>query len=365
MKYPIEKVLSENVSGRTRIGYLLVDWSLRILAANEAVSIWSQREDTKIVGNALTDVLPEFIGLEAVLQDILKGRRDAFILPRVRYKLAHDETVYVDMQVEPFMQFGASLLVTLVDVTEQALQEQQLQQQRNELGMLATRLEATRDQLLFVLERFVPKMVAKEIVSTQQLPTLGEIQYCQATILFADMRDFTKVAESYAPNQTLDILNAYLSVIIEAVQKYDGSIVQIVGDMIMATFNVPQTQQDHALRCIEAALYTAKVLKQFAQEIASPNLPKLGFGIGICSGFVTAGYLGASQRYRYAVVGDATNVAFHLCARAAAGQVLAAGSTIEAAGSNPSHTRFKPQFLERALLKRRQESVAIYEIEEG
>lgn len=364
MEYPIEQTLAKNVSGRMRIGYLLVDRDLRILAANDMVASWSVQEERQVLEQCLTDVLPEFVGMEPTLGEIIQKRRKPLILPRVKYPIANEQFVYVDIQVESFDQFDASLLITLVDVTEQAMQEQRLQQQRNELGILSHQLATAREQLAFVLERFVPATVAQSIVETRQLPAPGEIQHCQATILFADMRDFTKVAEAHSPNQTLDILNAYLTVIIDAIQKFDGSIVQIVGDMIMATFNVPQTDKDHALRSIQAALYTAEELKRFRDGADTSLLPKLGFGIGICSGFVTAGYLGATQRYRYAVVGDATNVAFHLCARAAAGQILAAESTVKTAVSDNHLFRFRAQLLESTTLKRRRESVKIYEIKQ-
>ncbi|MEZ4514945.1 MAG: adenylate/guanylate cyclase domain-containing protein [Chloroflexota bacterium] len=340
-----------------RVGYLLVDASLTILLANDLIPAFFQEESDSLNGRLLTDLLPELVGVEPVLQEISQGIRPSFILRQVQRNTNGDVPFYFDMIVEPVAHDEASLLVVVTDVTTITQQAQRLQQQRNELGMLTARLTAAREQLAYVIRRFVPTAVAQEIIEQQQLPLPGKTQGCEATIVFADMRNFTEMAEALTPEQTLDILNHYLTVVIEALQQYDGSIVQIVGDMVMASFNVPLAQPDHASRAVAAAQGVVASLRQFATQPQGAALPAVGFGLGICSGMVTAGYLGAAQRYRYAVVGDATNVAFHLCSRAASGQILVADSTARLLGDTTGL-----RALGQVTLKRRREQIAFYEV---
>ena len=357
MKSAVSLSLTPNMSEYFRVGYLLVDASLTILVANDLISVFCREEGGNLNGRLLTDLLPELIGVEPALQEISQGTRSSFVLRQVQRHVSADVLSYFDIIVEPVTHDNASLLVMMTDVTIPTEQAQRLQQQRNELGMLTARLTAAREQLAYVIRRFVPTAVAQEIIEQQQLPLPGKTQGCEATIVFADMRNFTELAEALTAEQTLDMLNRYLTVVIEALQQHDGSIVQIVGDMVMASFNVPLAQPDHAGRAVAAAQCVVASLQQFAAQTQATNLPLVGFGLGICSGTVTAGYLGAAHRYRYAVVGDATNVAFHLCSRAASGQILVADST---ACLLSDTTALQP--LGQVALKRRREQISYYEV---
>jgi adenylate cyclase len=135
------------------------------------------------------------------------------------------------------------------------------------------------------------------------------------------------------PDAILALLNEYLAVVAEAVLRHEGTLVQVVGDMVMGVFNLPAVQADHAQRAIEAGMDIQQSLRRHAQRNAhdaAPTHAPVGFGIGISTGRVVAGYLGMKQRYRYAVVGDTTNVAFYLCSQAAPGQVILDESTLNA-----------------------------------
>lgn len=342
---------------RLRLGYVLVDASLTIVMANDLIATFCQEKAWGYNGRLLTDLVPELIGVETLLQAIGQAAAPPLTLRQVQRTCDTSEPSYFDITVEPIAHPVATLLVIIGDVTIQAQQSQRLQQQRNDLDLLAAKLGAAREQLAYVIHRFVPTAVAQQIIEQQQLPLLGKTQCCEATLVFADMRQFTEVAEAFTPEQTLDILNQYLTVVINVLQHYQGSIVQIVGDMVMASFNVPQAQPDHADRAVAAAQAVVRALQQFAQEAPARGLPALGFGLGVCSGMVTAGYLGAAQGYRYAVVADATNVAYHLCARAAAGQILVADSTVRLL-RNVDVVRVVGQ----VMLKRRREQIVCYEV---
>lgn len=240
---------------------------------------------------------------------------------------------------------------------------QRLRQGHNELHLLCSQLcllcaqlYRANDRLAHLLQRFVPQKVAQELIHSRQSPRPGGEQR-QATILFVDARDFTAIAEAAGRGGVLDILNAHLRVISGAVRRHRGTLIQYAGDMVMAAFNVPDDQPHHPLLAARAALDVRDSLERFAAERQAASLPVLRFGIGLNTGPVTAGYLGVEYRYEYAAIGDTTNVAFHLCSKAAAGQILIGQMTLQRLDGR---ARITP--LGSVQLKRRHMPLPVYEL---
>ena len=126
----------------------------------------------------------------------------------------------------------------------------------------------------------------------------------------------------------------------------------------MVAFNVPDDQPDHPLRAARAALDMRDSLERFIAEDQPDIMPVLRFGFGLHTGTVVAGYLGAEDRYTYAAIGDATNVAFHICSQAAGGQIIISQATLDLLGDQ---VKVKP--LDAFPLKRRRATLAMYELE--
>ncbi len=338
------------------IGYLLLDADLVIQAANFQVRRWLDLPDGDWNGCVITDAIPELIGSESVIQS-LQETDTPYQLEGVFRPSEDGLGNYFDLQV---CRLGGEdkpvWLLTTTDVTRKARQEALLQQQRNEVQLLSAELAATNERMSYILNRLVPPAVARRMMEQQKMPAPGGELLREATILFADMRDFTTYAEVYKPADTLEFLNLYLAVVSESILRHDGSLVQLVGDMVMGVFNIPEEQPDHAMRAIQAAVDIQKSLRAF-NETADTRFPSVAFGIGISTGPVIAGYLGVQQRFRFAVVGDATNVAFHLSSLAAAGRILIGEATVQAAGE-AIEVREKGDF----QLKRRRKLVKVYEL---
>jgi adenylate cyclase len=129
----------------------------------------------------------------------------------------------------------------------------------------------------------------------------------EATILFADIEGFTEISETLQPGKIVEMLNAYFSVLTEAVEAHDGVITQFQGDAILATFNVPLRNPDHAAQAVRAAI-------QMRDAVAGRAFTghRLHCRIGINTGEVVAGAVGASDRLNYTVHGDAVNLAARL-----------------------------------------------------
>ncbi len=337
-----------------RIGYLLLSPELLIKSGNYHMQCWLDQPLASLVGCPVSMGFPELLGMEQWL-GTLREEDAPFHLGDIFRPSDDGLGNYFDMQITRLDQDGDYLLTT-VDVTQKARQEQRLQQQHNEGKLLSAELTIANERLSYILNRLVPASVAQTMMVNRKMPAPGSEMLREATILFADMRDSTAYAEIYQPADTLEFLNTYLSIVSEAILREEGSLVQLVGDMVMGVFNIPEEQQDHPTRAVRAAIAIQDSLTAFSQK-ADSGVPAVSFGVGVSTGPVVSGYLGFQQRFRYAVVGDATNVAFHLSSLAAGGRILLSQSTVELIDGEYS-------VIEKGemQLKRRRRLVKVYEL---
>jgi adenylate cyclase len=168
--------------------------------------------------------------------------------------------------------------------------------------------------------RYVSPQVANQILSLADAGNLqlgGEQR--EATIMFADIRGFTKMSESMTPKEIVNMLNAHLGVAIDRVLANGGMVNKFAGDNIMAVWNAPQPQAEHARLACKAACEIQHGLAELQEK--DPSLPKAQFGIGINTGSVVAGNVGSSGRTEYTVIGDAVNLASRICSATPATEV--------------------------------------------
>lgn len=149
----------------------------------------------------------------------------------------------------------------------------------------------------------------------------------EATVLFADIRGFTSIAENKDPQAVLDLLNDYLTRVTDAVIKHGGHLNKFAGDEAMAVFGAPLADANHPEAAVKAAL---EIQKRIAEVNAKKEPLHLGVGIGINSGEVVAGNLGSSKRMEYTVIGDNVNVAARLTSLARGGEILITKKTFDA-----------------------------------
>jgi class 3 adenylate cyclase len=160
------------------------------------------------------------------------------------------------------------------------------------------------EQLKFIREifgKYVPESVAKQIVASKGML---EPKQLKATILFSDIENFTATAESISPKQVVQMLSEYFPAVIEPITRHGGVVNQFQGDAMLVTFNVPIEDPLHAEKAVKAASEIQEVLK--GQTFAGVELRTR---IGINTGDVIAGNVGAGDRINYTVYGDAVNVA--------------------------------------------------------
>ena len=163
------------------------------------------------------------------------------------------------------------------------------------------------EQLKFIREifgKYVPESVAKQIVASKGAL---EPKQLKATILFSDIENFTGTAESIPPKQVVQMLSEYFPAVIEPITANGGVVNQFQGDAMLVTFNVPVEDPRHAEMAVKSALEIQEVLK--GRTFAGIELRTR---IGINTGDIIAGNVGAGDRINYTVYGDAVNIAARL-----------------------------------------------------
>jgi adenylate cyclase len=150
----------------------------------------------------------------------------------------------------------------------------------------------------------------------------------QITIIFADIRGFTTVAEQLSPERVVTLLNDYLAAMTDVVFKYDGTVDKFLGDGLMALFGAPLGHGDDVRRALACAKEMQTAFNQLRQKWRAEGLPDLQQGIGINTGEAVVGSIGSARRLDYTAIGDAVNTAQRLQSLAVGGQILISASTL-------------------------------------
>jgi adenylate cyclase len=163
-----------------------------------------------------------------------------------------------------------------------------------------------RDEQRKLFKTFATEEVADELLRTGF--SLGGKQVT-GSVLFADIRSFTTIAESQEPSESIDLLNQYFSLMFDAITNNGGTVNQLVGDGLLAMFGAPIFYEDHRERAVRAALQMLEQLKVFNQNQLAEGKAAIHIGIGIASGKMVAGYTGTQTRAIYTCIGDTVNLA--------------------------------------------------------
>ena len=187
-------------------------------------------------------------------------------------------------------------------------------------GQLVGALHERVDRLL---HQYLSPEVASTLIEDPALAALGGREV-DVTVLFADLRGFTSFSERAAPAEVVAMLNADFGVAVPALIAEGGTVVQFMGDAVMAIFNAPRPQPDHALRAARAAL---------AMQRAVGEMPGAGtrplFRVGLNSGPALVGNIGAAEIRSFSAIGDTTNLAARLQTYAPQGSIVIGASTYD------------------------------------
>jgi adenylate cyclase len=181
------------------------------------------------------------------------------------------------------------------------------------LGVATTVGAFERERVRDLFARFVPEAVVDDVLARAEdgLRLGGERKI--VTVMFSDIRGFTSYSEKHTPEEVIEVLNEYLTIMSDVIANHGGTLVAYMGDGIMAVFGAPTDQVDHADRSLAAAEEMAgPALEQVNALLAERGDEPFRIGIGLNSGPVMAGNVGSQRRMEYSTIGDTTNTAARL-----------------------------------------------------
>jgi class 3 adenylate cyclase len=203
------------------------------------------------------------------------------------------------------------------DVQEQSIQ---LLKYADDLARSYEQLKK-EEQLRSHLSRYIGNELVEQIMASEHEVLLPN-ERKQLTIMFADIRSFTSLAEKMTPEKVVTMLNHYFSVMVEIIFSCNGMLDKFVGDQLMAVFGHLSDEKRGARDAVLAALKMQRAMKNVQQALAEQDLPAFQIGIGINTGKAIIGSVGSTNRQDYTVIGDAVNTAARLEEQAGPGEII-------------------------------------------
>lgn len=206
------------------------------------------------------------------------------------------------------------------------------------------------------MERYIsPNLIDQLTQTSGELKLDGEKR--NITVLFADIKNFTRMSESLKVEDVFSMLNQVFSEVSQIIFKHDGTLDKFIGDAVMAFFGAPLVHDDDPERAVKSAVETLEAIKALAAGFKSELGVDIGFSIGINTGEAIVGNVGSLDRMEYTAIGDTVNLAARLQAKAGFNEIV-----INETVYNHIKDKFKCEPLEPFYVKGKEQSVTAYTI---
>lgn len=286
----------------------------------------------------------EFSGVDSI---VTQGVRSTICAPLLTESGVHG-ALYAD-RLDPFAAFSPDDLALISAVSAQVAVAVETIKAHERLA----REEVARANY----SRFLPEYVVRQLLENPDSFALGGMNQI-ITVLFADIRGFTRLSEGERPERLLQLLNRFFSEMTEIIFAYGGTLDKYIGDGLMALFGAPTVSPEDADNALRAAIAMQRRLEDLNKNLKQDGFEELGVGIGLHTGEAIVGYIGSERRSEYTAIGDTVNLAARLESTAAAGQILI---------SNVTATALRDTFplVSRAsvTVKNRVQSVPLFEVQ--
>jgi adenylate cyclase len=295
-------------------GIITLDNKRKITTFNEAAAATFGVSRDAMVGKGVAALESLVPGITHHLDRSLEG------VQRTEMVGLHPDgrELVLEIRVAPLAGKGGALAVAITDLTPQ-----------RELERLH---EAEVERAKRVEESFSRYLAPHVVQSLMRDPTAVELggERVRATILFADIRGFTAMSTKMAAERVVEMLNSYFDVAVNLVFKNDGLLDKFYGDGLMAVFGPPRVRPDDPARAIKTAVSLLSAIDTINPMLSTP----LAISIGLASGEVVSGHIGAKRRVDYTVIGDAANLASRLESAAPPGSIFCDEPTYTLSGLN-------------------------------
>jgi class 3 adenylate cyclase len=213
-----------------------------------------------------------------------------------------------------------------------------------------------KKHLTNLFSKFVDRSVLDEMLAKPEAGKVGGTKM-QITVMFTDIRSFTKLSEGLDPAVLVGLLNDYFNAMTNKLFVHQGTLDKYIGDSIMALYGAPIEHEDDARRAVETALEMQSTMDELNKRWNRTGEARITMGVGINTGVATVGLIGSDKSVQYTAMGDTVNVSSRVCGVAKPGQILIAESTYEEVGGF-----FKCVKLEPVLVKGKSQPLPIWEV---
>ena len=206
--------------------------------------------------------------------------------------------------------------------------------------------------------RFLPEYVVQQILENPDSFKLGGVNQT-LTVLFADIRGFTRLSEHAAPERVVQLLNNYFTAMSDIIFAHGGTLDKYIGDGLMALFGAPHATPDDACNAVAASVAMQRQMQVINAQLREDGLAEISVGIGLHTGVATVGYIGSERRSEYTAIGDTVNLAARLEQNSVPGQILLSEATAQAASAAGCSLVSRPPL----TVKNRVQPVSVFEVE--
>ncbi|WP_420474419.1 CHASE2 domain-containing protein [Noviherbaspirillum sp. ST9] len=205
-----------------------------------------------------------------------------------------------------------------------------------------------------------PAVIEQMLAQPERLRLGGERR--EVTLLFSDLAGFTSISEKLDPEEVAEIMNFYLTEMGAIVIGQNGTLDKFIGDAVMAFWNAPLDDPDHALHACEAALKMQQAMRAVNDALRRKGMAELSMRIGVHTGMAVVGNMGSTERFDYTAIGDSVNLAARL---EGANKVYGTGILVSGATADALRGRLPLRHMDRVRLKGKSEAVEVYTLEEA
>jgi len=298
----------------------------RLFDVEEAISLTSDDGKEVMLGSVhlgLSEALIEKVIFQATMKLALVGILAILIGVFVAFALVNLMVRPIGKLLKGVLAIAGGDFDTRVRVTG-----------RNELGELTSAFNdmakslGENELLRGAFSRYVSDAALQQILSDPSKTGLHS-RRALATVYTSDVRGFTAMSESLEPEHVVQVINTYLSLQTEVIQKFEGVVDKFIGDATIGVFGKEQERDDDAIRAVRTAVEVQKSIEKLnAEREKNGEISKL-IGIGINTGIVVTGNMGSTKKMEYTTAGENVILADKLCAECPGGKVWLSESTYE------------------------------------
>ena len=275
-----ERNYNESILASMSSGVLTLDRDARLAKVNPAAARILEVQPEQLAGadaRAWLELTNPAMLVE--IEEVIADGRPKTLLD-VDVRTARDNVISANLSMVPLISGGepVGLLVLIEDITE------------------GKRVQGA-------MRRFMTPKIVDQVMARNDDLLFGTA--CRASVLFADIRNFTAMAEALAPRETVDMLNGIFTELFEAVAANDGVLDKFQGDAIMAVYGAPISSGQDPRNAVESAVAMTRMVRGLKDHSGAP----IGLGVSIATGEVIAGTIGSPKRMDYTVIGDCVNLA--------------------------------------------------------